>query len=88
MSCNYQCWLSDELFCVPAFSQDEIPYFVPAGCQERVEGGFHPNREEEEKRNEGGNYFIYLLRCWRESRCGKLLARGGITASMVGLVCC
>lgn len=88
MSCNYQCWLSDELFCLPAFSQDEIPYFVPAGCQEWVDWGFHPNREEGKKGNEGGNYFIYLSRCWRESRCGKLLARGQITPSMLGLICC
>ena len=34
MSCNYQCWLPDELFCSPRFSQDVSifrAHTVPSG---------------------------------------------------------
>lgn len=72
------------------------------GAKRGEMGVFTRTGEEGEKGNEGGNYFIHLLRCWRESRCGKLLARGGITPSrcgkvlarggitpsVLGLVCC
>lgn len=76
MSCNYQRWLPDERFCLSAFSQEEIPYFVPTGCQQRGAGGCYPNTEEGEKGNEGENYLICLLRGWREGRHGKPLAWG------------
>jgi len=76
MSCNYQRWLPDKLFCSSAFSQDKIPYFMPPGCQGRGAGGCHPIREKGEMRNEGKNDFICSLRCWREGRHEKPPAWG------------
>lgn len=60
MSCNYQCWLPDKLFCAPAFSQDEIPYFVPTGCQGRGAGGCHPYGEEREMGNKGEKAYLFI----------------------------